>query len=228
MDTTVVYYTANREHPEFESKIQQRLLHSIGRLPLISVSQRPIENFGQNICVGDLPWCDVSAFHQLLIGLKAAQTKYAIVAESDCLYPPEYFTFTPEHDDRVYRYTNVFILYSYYGPRNLGRFWRKQFSEGAQMCGREYWIERLEAVLREHPIGTTEKPQLVFTSKNDYAWTHAHPVISFKTSHGLRKHRGVGGRSGTNGFADSRNSTKSVPYWGQATDLRFAMCGPQE
>lgn len=228
MDTTVIFYTANREHPAFAEKIQEKLIQSIGHLPLITVSHKPMPGFGQNICVGELPWCDASAFHQLRIGLEAAKTTFAIAAESDCLYPPEYFTFTPPRVDQAYRYTNVYITYSYaYGPRSKGLFWRKSFSEGAQMCGREHWIARLNDVLDGHPIGTpnTTKLPLVFRSKDKYQWSHAHPMISFKTSGGLRKHTGIGGRAGAHGFQVDDNSAETLPYWGNVHALRREICG---
>ena len=238
MDTTVIYYTANREDDAFESKIRQHLLSVIGDLPLISVSQKPIENFGTNICVGPQDWCDASAFQQLLIGLKAAKTKFAIAAESDCLYPPEYFTFTPDRDDQAYRYTNTCILYSWISRRNQGLFWHKPFSEGAQMCGREYWIHRLETVISEAASRNGQQyvegqflnniegnPGIVFKTRDQYSWTGENPVISFKTAHGLRRYSAVGGRNGANGYNDLNNAAESFPYWGTAEDVRGKKMG---
>ena len=140
-DLTVIYYTANTEQEKFETKIRKQLLKSINGLPLISVSRKPIQNFGTNICVGLQPYCDRSAFHQLLIGLERAKTTFAIATEADCLYPPEYFTFTPPKLDHAYRYDNVWLFHSWLGCRSKGLFWNKTFSEGAQMVGRKYWIQ---------------------------------------------------------------------------------------
>lgn len=226
MDSTVVFYTANREHPAFTEKVKEKLLQSIGDLPLITVSQKPMPGFGQNICVGELPWCDASAFHQLRIGMEAAKTKFIIAAESDCVYPPEYFTFTPPLVDQVYRYTSVYIMYSYsYGKRSQGKAWKKSFSEGAQMCGREHWLRRITHALKEFPMGDHGSPPHVFDTKDRYQWYHPHPMVSFKTSGGLRKHTGVGGRTGAKGFRDFSNCTDELPYWGNVQELRRELCG---
>lgn len=226
MDTTVIYYTANRESEAFERKVCDQLLRSMGDLPLISVSQKPMPDFGHNICVGELPWCDASAFNQLLIGLKAANTTFAITAESDCLYPPEYFQFTPERTDRIYRYTNVYLIYSFIGRRNRGKFWRKRYSEGAQMGGRQMWIDRLETVLKDFPPGKTPTPEnpmdQVFRTRDKYQWFHEHPVVSFKTLHGLRKWSAVGYSRALDGYKDPTNSADEIPYWGTAHALRNA------
>jgi len=51
--TTIIYYTANREDERFEQVIRENILRVSEGLPIISVSQKPID-FGQNICVGNV------------------------------------------------------------------------------------------------------------------------------------------------------------------------------
>ena len=99
-DLTAIYYTCNRERPEFERRIQETLLEAMGDIPLISVSKKPID-LGHNICVGDVPGGDSSqnAYRQFQIGARAATTKWVCPVEADFLYPPEYFTFEPERED---------------------------------------------------------------------------------------------------------------------------------
>lgn len=110
-DTTVIYYTSNREKENFENKIKGRLLGSIGDTPLVSVSQKPID-FGENICVGDVGTSDHNIYRQLQMGCMRATTKYVCTAEADCLYPPSgYFDFSPPDENAAYHYTNVWILY---------------------------------------------------------------------------------------------------------------------
>ena len=46
----IIYYTSSREDPKFEKMVQDNIL-SVTDLPIISVSQKPID-FGKNICVG--------------------------------------------------------------------------------------------------------------------------------------------------------------------------------
>ena len=211
---SVVYYTANKEDENFEKKIQRKLLDVIGDLPLISVSQKPIKNFGKNICVGKQPWCDATAHRQLLIGLQEAKTKFVLAAESDCLYPPEYFTFVPPTVDNVYRYNNVWILYSWVGVGTRGLFWKKCLCEGAQMCGREHWIKNIEWALRRLKGYEKKRPHYVFYNglKTEYSWGSESPVISCKTENGLRKYADVHRKN-------SVHATE-LPYWGSSTKLK--------
>ena len=208
-DVTVVYYTANKEREDFEAKIRQKLLDVMGNLPLISVSHKPLPGFGDNICVGEQPFCDATAHRQLLIGLKKATTPFVLAAESDCLYPPEYFTFVPPLGDQAYRYGDVRILYNWIGPRSQGKFWRKPFCEGAQMCGREQWIRSIEWALRKVNGWEKRRPGIVFNSGLQYTWTSKNAVISCKTTDALRKYAGV-----------TEESSDELPYWGSAEKLR--------
>jgi len=197
---TIVYYTANRELPSFEQKIIDNLKHQAGDIPIISVSRKPID-LGKNICVGETPVCYPNSFRQLLIGLKEAKTEFCIAAESDCLYPPEYFQFIPPVNDKVYRYTNLWV---HFADRN--KFWKKRWVEAAQMCGRLHWIKCIEKVLN----GTTDwnpitvNPPFVFDDKDENSWTGNNPVLYFKTR------QGIGFKTGY----INDITTKELPYWG--------------
>jgi len=197
-ETTIIYYTSNRESTEFEKKITDNLLKNCGGLPVISVSQKPID-LGINICVGDIGQSYLNEWKQVLIGLKEAKTRFCVSAESDCLYPPEYFNFIPPREDLVYRYGNVWV---YWKRRN--KFWKKPRCEGAQMCSREYWIERLEKAL-----SISDKPNeivtKIFPSDDNKSWT-GNPVVTFITGDGI----------GTKTSLLKVEPVKELPYWGTA------------
>lgn len=181
-DRTILYYTANTEDPVFEQKIIDDLKKKAGSIPIVSVSHKPID-LGTNICVGKQPFSYTSEWKQVLIGLKEAKTKFVIAAESDCIYPPEYFAFTPPEERMMYNYTNIWIVW-----RRHNGFWKKTgYCEGAQMCDRKYWIERLEPLLPEkwEPYTRKEENELVkkmFDKRGE--WT-GRPVVSFKTGSGV-------------------------------------------
>jgi len=208
-DTTILYYTSNQEDETFERKVRDNILENSGGLPIVSVSQKPID-FGKNICVGEQPYCEASALRQQLIGLQAIDTKFAIAAESDCLYPPEYFRFTPPTEDNVYRYTNVWVFTRWVGPRNKGLFWKKRFSEGAQTCGRDYWIERLEYALQgvNGWEDVNDVWKLVFHTKDQYQWSGESPVINVKDK-SMRKYT-----------TTSDQTADTLPFWGTTSQLR--------
>jgi hypothetical protein len=202
---TCIYYSANTEIPEFEQKIIDNLKLQAGDIPIISVSRKPMD-LGKNICIGEQPVCYSNSWKQLLIGLKEAKTKFCIAAESDVLYPPEYFQFTPPVENQVYRYTNVWVCFQ----GKVG-FWRKPWSEGIQMCGREYWIERLENVLNDGWEEMFTHPKVIvsqiFEKGRDYSWT-GNPAITFKTRQGINY---------KTGFYQGR--VMELPYWGTVRDV---------
>lgn len=214
INSTVVYYTSNTENEQFEKKIRDEIWKNKGDLPLISVSRKPID-FGTNVCVGDIPHCDLSAFKQLLTGLKEVKTQFAHAAESDALYPPEYFSFIPPTNDNVYRYKNVWVFWRWIGTFHKNLFWKKQYTEGAQCCGTKFWIESLEKLLKL--LETNKIRAEAFHTFDLFNWTAQNPVITIKTGNSLRN------RTSTYNI-----STDVLPYWGTATDLRNRLWGNDE
>ena len=202
---SIVYYTANMEDEVFEQKIRDNI--SKANLPIISVSRKPID-FGKNICIGEQPVCYSNLWKQLLIGLKEAKTEFCIAAESDCLYPPEYFTFIPPTKDMVYRYGNVWVYW-----KSRTKFWKKPRCEGAQMCCREYWIERLEYILRQnldHWRPMEQPNKMVARLFKKEGWWTGRPVITFKTDRGI---------SGKTSMVKISPVTR-LPYWGTSEEVR--------
>lgn len=199
--TSIIYYSASTEKPEFEQKIIDNLKKQ--NLPIISVTRKPTD-LGKNICIGEQPICYSNSFKQLFIGLKEAKTEFCIAAESDCLYPPEYFTFTPPLKDQVYRYTNVWV---HFDGRDC--FWRKLFVEGAQMCGREHWIKSIEKVLENPDSWEPEPFKFIFDSKHKYSWTGENPVLYFKTR------QGIGFKTGF-----MPGAVRELPYWGTIQEVK--------
>jgi hypothetical protein len=96
--------------------------------------------------------------------------------------------------------------------KNHGGFWKKTgYCEGAQMCDREYWIERLEPLLPEkwEPYTRKEETALVqkiFPTRRE--WT-GRPMISFKTG---------GGVSNRTTFINER--IQEIDYWGEINKLK--------
>jgi hypothetical protein len=190
MNKTILYYTSNQEDPEFEQKIQDNLLSKCGDMPIVSVSQKPIE-LGQNICVGDIGFSYKSEFHQILIGAKAATTEYLVFAESDFLYPPEYFSFTPTGGN-IYRYDNIWIVFN-----RSPKFFRRMYSNGAQIVKREFIIPILERYDSWHKDYDGAK----------FEYIHGeNPCLSFKTGRGMTKSNNV--------YTGKHNQKDTLPYWG--------------
>lgn len=203
-NVTIIYYTANQEKPEFEAKIIENLKKQAGNIPIISVSHKPMD-LGKNICVGEQVLAYSNVLRQTFIGLKEAETEFCIAAEDDCLYPPEYFQFTPPTKDNVYMYTNVVVHFD-----RRKRFWKKRFVEAAQMCGREFWVKSIEKILEGHSSWESipVNPPFVFTTRDQYSWTGENPVIYFKTKKSFKFKTGF-----------ISGSMMELPYWGTVAEI---------
>jgi hypothetical protein len=208
--TTIIYYTANTENVLFEEKVKQTIIKNSNGLPIISVSRKPTD-FGNNICVGEIPVCYANGIRQLLLGLKLCKTKYAIAAESDCLYPPEYFSHVPLYDNRMYRYRNVKVIYQWESKKFKGKFWEKAFTEGAQMAGVEYWINSIENQVDGGDWKNTKNPPIIFERHliPRYSWNSVNPVITIKTKSNISKYTTKTGIS-----------FDTVPYWGSEKEIQ--------
>jgi hypothetical protein len=217
-DTTVIYYSSCRENQEFEDKIRQRLLKTIGDMPLISVTQKPLPNFGYNICVGDVGTSTHNVHRQLQLGCLKATTKYVCTAEADCIYPPTgYFDFRPpkeyENDPRAYHYISLWILY-----KNKQFFQKKAWSLSGLFSNREFLLYRLNRALswssewvrdQDHASGPNKFKYLFWRQQGwDTIQYDEMPIVNIKTGDGMYKHTGTYG-----------DRVKEIPYWGKISDL---------
>jgi hypothetical protein len=207
-DLTVIYYTSNREDGAFEEKIRQKLLETIGDLPLISVSQKPMD-FGENICVGDIGVSNQNAHRQFQVGAKAAKTKFVCAAEADFLYPREYFDFRPPRDDRAYRADNLYVLWG------RGGFHPKATSEGATVVGRDYVVEMIERSLEgrgmwRDTLEANHETAVTFKGSGFEQFHTEIPIVTFKTRRGMHI------KTPNNRHV----ALRELPYWGEVSNLR--------
>lgn len=141
-DLTVLYYTANKIPEFFADNVRKHLLNTIGGLPLISISQKPLD-FGKNICVGEIGVNVFNLYRQVLIGAKAAQTPFVALCEDDCLYTPLHFTcFRPPLNIFAYNHNRWSIFTWHKKPLFSKKLNRAVLSQG--ILPRELLIESLE------------------------------------------------------------------------------------
>ena len=150
MDTTIIYYTENLIPEPLFTQIQKLLVKSANGRPIVSVSHKPID-LGTNICIGVYKRSWLMLYRQLLLGMKLAKTKYVAMAEHDCLYTNEHFSFKPPRDDTFYyneynrlvQWTNKHPelkgMYSTYtDPRS-----KKRYALSQMICNRELFVDSL-------------------------------------------------------------------------------------
>jgi hypothetical protein len=210
---TILYFTGNYEDEYFARIIRQNILRLKRDLPIVSVSQKPLD-FGKNICVGVHDPCYLNVDRQVQIGLEAIKTEYILTANDDFLYPPEYFSFKPRKSGKCYRYDNVWVHYR-------GKpFYFKGYSDGAQLIDRELWLDNKNKILRGRKVWSEidevlpKDLHIRYHIKTDkkYTW-HGRPAIDFKTGHSI------------NPMTEIIKDVKSnyLPYWGSTEDLEKEM-----
>jgi hypothetical protein len=121
----IIYYTNNKCDDQIA--ITVRKLLSKVELPIVSVSHKPLLNFGENKVV-NFKSGTVSMFKQILIALKMSKADTIFCCEHDVLYHKSHFDFTPPSNDKYYFNTNVWTVDAdtgkalwYDNPKHIGR-----------------------------------------------------------------------------------------------------------
>lgn len=209
----VIYYSSNREVPEFEQRIKDNLLQNCGGLPIISVTQKPID-LGKNIVIGDVGASGFNMFRQVQIACQNTDAKFVISAEADCVYPPDYFQFIPPKDDVCYRNKNLYVM----GQHRVYFFKKEEGATHAQVVGREFYLATLNKLFEGEPQWSVEQknfPKEKFHQKAEDVFGYIeyyeteNPVIQIKTSHSMRHYT-----------HSDRIPRYDLPYWGNGRKFR--------
>ena len=139
MTRTIIYLTDNSLDAEIMALCQRVLVEAAGDMPIISVSQKPVD-FGHNICVGEIGRNWLSLYTQLLSGTRAATSEWVVIAEHDCLYTPEHLNWIPPSRD-VFWYNDNRWLVQWGGnhPELNGMYswWPGKLALSQLICSRE-------------------------------------------------------------------------------------------
>jgi len=214
---TIIYYSSNKENWTFEKRIIKTLLRNCGDLPIVSVTQKPI-NLGKNICIGNIGASGFNMFRQVQIACRETKTRFVISAEADCLYPPDYFQFIPQKENIFYRNTNCYLIGNkrdYYWKKSHGSTW-------GQIVGRRHYLKILGKLFRDASLWNIEEKNFPkerwkisdIVDKVEFFQTE-NSCISFKTGRGMRH------------FATTKERTNiyDLPYWGNSKKLRKRYLG---
>ena len=150
-DLTIIYYTSNlldEVNPYFLENTKKQLLKAAGEIPIISVSHKPID-FGENICVGDIGRSHLNLYKQILIGARAAKTKYVALAEDDIFYSYQHFrTYLPKKDHFAYD-MNKWSIFTWTKPPQYS--FRNRMVVNHLIAERDMLVEALEERFAKHP-----------------------------------------------------------------------------
>ena len=166
-------------------------------------------DLGQNICVGDVGASGYNFLRQVQIACQNALTPFVIHAESDCLYPPDYFTFTPPKLDIPYRNTNIYVQ-----KYRKDYFCKKNNSTFSQIVGKDFYLKRLQELFGYQPIWNIQYKNFPKEIKKNLFdkfeyFNTKNSCISFKTGQGMRKHSNC-----------DEIPVYKLPYWGDVRELR--------
>lgn len=219
-DATIIYCSSNREDPAFEERIQKNILKNRGNLPIVAVTQKSQKYFGGvkpenyiNFCVGDtIGASGFNFFRQVQVGLKEIKTAFVISAESDCMYPPDYFTYRPPYKDKCYRNRNLYVM-----PDQRSYFFLKE--EGAthaQIVGTKFYLDTLNELFMGAPTWSAEEknfPKERYGKEDVFREIHHYktenPVFQVKTHRGLRYYT-----------HSDRTPIPEIKYWGEGRKMR--------
>jgi hypothetical protein len=215
-EVSIIYCSSNKEDPKFEQKVIDNILEHCGDIPIISVTQKPM-NFGLNICVGeDVGVSGFNFFKQSLIACEHAKTRFVLSCEADCFYPPDYFTYIPPRDDKCYRNSNLYVM-----PQHRAFFWLKpEGATHAQIINREFYLNRLSYLFEDAPDWDRDVQEKNFPRERhrqvdvfppdqiEHYFTE-NPVVQIKTSQSMRHHT-----------RSERIDVHELPYWGEARKFR--------
>lgn len=205
MNKTILYYSSGREDKHLEWNVQENILKNCGDIPIISITQRPMD-FGFNVCIGDVGVSGFNMFRQVQLGLRLVKTDYVISAEADCLYPPDYFEYTPPTQDACYRTSNLYVM----PDKRAFFFYKKEGATHAQIVGTQFYLSRLNKLFEGAPEWSTEEMDFprergkgvdIF-DKIEY-WKSENAVVQIKTHKGMRYYT-----------HSDRTPIYHLPYWG--------------
>ena len=219
-DLTIIYYTAHQLWEPCAFNVRKYLLKTTGgRIPIICVSQKPIADFGKNICVGEIGRSYYNCYKQILTGVKATKTQYIACCEDDTLYPAEHFKHRPSSDSVVAYNRNMWF------SEEKG-YWRKKGDYG--MCGcivdREFLISILEprfTMFPEEPgRGKWDQMNWQEPGRFDNKFGVKIPKVEFfETKYPMLTFNyfmGLGGKKGTRQVPEKATQ---LPFWGDGIKL---------
>ena len=131
MTKGIIYYTDNSLDEKFAKGFRQRLVNAALDIPIVSVSQKPID-FGHNICVGEMGRSLCMMWKEMLTALIYSQADVVYIAEHDVLYDSSHFKFEPEDDNCFYYNRNVWLVRT----RDGKTMWKPSLCFSQCVCNR--------------------------------------------------------------------------------------------
>jgi hypothetical protein len=238
-DLTAIYYTSSHleeTNPYFLKNIEDQLLKALDGYPLIIVSQKPkmLGDNCTNICIGEVGRSHLNIYRQLMIGARAAKTKYVASVEDDILYSWEHFHCKRPSKDDVFLYDmNRWSIFTWSEPPIFSfRIGRKVVN--ALISPRDYIVSAMEERFAKFPDeskidlsrwgdpGRYEE-RLGVTVRNTEEFYSNPPIIQFNhpEGYGFIRIPERKDTSRTRGTHKSLGALRAfeIPFWGRAEKI---------
>ncbi len=231
MTKGIICCTDNSLDEQFAKGFRQRLKNATPSIPIVSVSQKPID-FGYNICVGEIGRSFCSLWKQVFTALLYSKADIIYVAEHDVLYDSSHFDFVPRDDNCFYYNKNM-----WYVRAKDGYVLRTKYLAFSQcvcnrlllldnMIQRVKWCENggiLPPGKRGYEPGLIRKEGLdgreIFGINKDLKWRLEY-FSSMKANIDIRHGKNLSGtkrfKSSTEVATHNRIYTDAVPGWGKS------------
>jgi hypothetical protein len=232
----IIFYTDSCLREPLASRVREILSASAGDIPIISVSQQPLD-FGKNICVGDIGRSHLSLYRQIVAGLDATDAEIVFMAEHDVLYHPDHFRFEPAISGTFYY--NLSCWFANWKPetKEKGLYsgpWGIRHATSQLVCHKEPLKENLQQriaaleagwKIRRGIRGACEpgvSEQWAFTRQHDDGINIPRETIKqWKCDTFSTEGKNVDIRHGGNltGWRRGRGNTWELPPWGRLEDV---------
>ena len=213
-DLTCIFLTVNRVPEKWTQYQKEVLLKAIGDTPIITISKKPLD-WGTNLIQEEEPSMQ-NIYRQILRGAKLATTPYIAIAEDDCLYQKEHFTYRPPLDTFAYDYHRWGLMtYPVFGRNSF--YYNDRMSNSTLIAPRELTIETLEERFNKYPnhrIGELGKEAGTVLTRNKVVrycpmssnvfLSHVNAIDPYEQK--MKKRRGF-------------VRAYEIPYWGRPKDI---------
>jgi hypothetical protein len=200
----ILFYTDSRLDERLAGPVRDVLNVARGDIPIISISQKPLDFGEENICIGEHEPSYPQMYRQILVGLRAVPRGTMVnMCEHDVFYHPSHFEYVPADRRRAHFNRN-----RYYYHRDCDTFLLSRgkncFSQG--VGDRKPWIDHVKKRL------TNWKPMQIARRNfhSEFPNVDVRHTQNF-TNHGPLKNPWIRGR---------KKGVESIPGWGTVQNFR--------
>lgn len=217
----ILYYTCNTHREDIEQSCRAQLLKARNGNILATVSRQPID-FGDWNIVVDQPRSPETMHRQILAGLEKLEADIVFLCESDVLYHPSHFDFTPRRRDVFYYDTNVWRVRYDDGLA----VWTDDLQQVSGCCAYrelllDFYTKRLTQIEREGFNGHYEPgvkqtiyPRMRGGKYGTENWRSAFPNICIRHDQNLTKSKWSPEEFRNPAYAKGWKEADEVPGWG--------------